>query len=165
MSRSDSPREIRPPAGSTAIRLATLLSVVPVIACAPHRQAQSERDTVGSATSTASALPQLTRLTPDTIALGRGQVPTLLVVGSGFAPGGDSTGAFADGGNTLHVGAASFARLGATTDGTRIRFPLPLAYTDTTSRGRPSAFTPGTYSVTVSTARGSSNALTLTMIP
>lgn len=165
MSPADSPRTLRSTTREFALRLAALLLVVPVVACASHRQAPSERDTVGSVTANASLPPTLTRVTPDTIALGRGQVPTLLVVGSGFAPGGDSTGAFANGGNTLHVGAATFTRLGASVDGTRIRFPLPLAYTDTASRGRPSAFTPGTYSVTVSTALGSSNALTLTMIP
>ena len=106
--------------------------------------------------------PSIARIAPDTIALGRQAVPTIQIDGSGFEPGGAGT--FGDGGNTVRVGTASIRRVAANADGTTLRFALPLTYSDTTSLGRPSSFTPGQYPVSVITPRGTSNSLTLTMI-
>ncbi len=100
---------------------------------------------------------------PDTIALGRGEVPTLTLTGTGFVPG--PSGAFAVGENAVHVGRATFDRLAADSSGTVLRFALTLSYNDTTAKGRPSSFSPGQYPVSVVTPRGTSNSLTLTMIP
>lgn len=110
--------------------------------------------------------PTLVRLTPDTIRLGRGEAPTLTLTGSGFVPGHTGgTGGFAVGGNALHVGRATFDMIPADTAGRTIRFAMPLTYTDTAARGRPSSFAPGTFSVSVTTPNGTSNALSLVMIP
>ncbi|MCC6774846.1 MAG: hypothetical protein IT360_26970 [Gemmatimonadaceae bacterium] len=107
--------------------------------------------------------PTLVQLRPDTIALGRGEVPTMVLTGSGFIPG--TTGAFAIGANRVRVGRATIEGVAADSSGTVLRFALPLTYTDTTARGRPSSFSPGQYPVSVVTPRGTSNTLTLTMIP
>ncbi|MCC6929131.1 MAG: hypothetical protein IT359_09095 [Gemmatimonadaceae bacterium] len=110
--------------------------------------------------------PTLTRLAPDTIRLGRGEAPTLTLTGSGFVPGHTGgSGGFAVGGNAIHVGRATFDMIPADTAGRTIRFAMPLTYTDTAARGRPSSFAPGTFSVSVTTPSGTSNALTLVMIP
>lgn len=87
----------------------------------------------------------------------------MVLTGSGFIPG--ATGAFATGANRVRVGRATIEGVAADSSGTVLRFPLPLSYTDTTARGRPSSFTPGQYPVSVVTPRGTSNSLTLTMIP
>lgn len=115
----------------------------------------------GGASAT-TAPPQLASLSPTTIALGRGEVPTLTLTGTGFVPG--VHGAFGTGGNTIRVGPATFDSVAANDAGTTIRFALPLGYTDTTARGRPQSFTPGEYPVSVVTPKGTSRSLTLTMI-
>ena len=115
------------------------------------------------AASTPSAAPRLTRITPDTIRLGKGEAPTLTLVGSGFVPGG--TGTFVVGANTVRIGRASFDMLPADSAGATIRFAMSLTFPDTAARGRPSSFAPGTFAVSVVTPNGTSNALSLTMIP
>jgi hypothetical protein len=105
----------------------------------------------------------ITSIDPDTVSLGQGAIPTLVIQGSGFVPGGTG-GGFADGNNTVRVGPASFDRISSDAAGTTLRFQLPLTYTDTSGRGRESNFGPGQYQVSVVTANGTSNSLTLTMI-
>lgn len=107
--------------------------------------------------------PVLAAVLPETIRVGSGAVTTLELRGQGFEPGTPS--AFATGKNTLHVGRATFEGLTADKEGQVIRFPLPLTYTDTATKGRPSSFTPGTYDVRVTTPRGTSNTKSLVMIP
>jgi hypothetical protein len=117
----------------------------------------------GADTPAASGAPVLTAIAPETISLAQGAVPTLVITGRGFVPGG-GVGGFADGNNILLVGRATFTGVGSDSSGTTIRFALPLTYVDTTLRGRPANFEPGQYQVSVSNARGTSNAITLTMI-
>lgn len=140
------------------------------VACRP-RSAPSTNDTLSgvapsvpatAGTSAPTVAPTLTSLAPLTIALGKGEVTTLTLTGSGFVPG--ARGAFGSGGNTIRVGAATIDSVAANDDGTTIRFALPLNYTDTTARGRPQSFTPGQYPVSVVTPKGTSNSLTLTMV-
>lgn len=107
--------------------------------------------------------PTLADLAPDTVRLGPGQLPTLVLTGRGFVPG--ATGALGAGGNTVRVGRALFERLPANAAGTELRFVMPFTYTDTAVRNRPASFGPGQYPVTVLTAAGESNALLLTLIP
>ncbi|MFN8667979.1 MAG: hypothetical protein U0164_12450 [Gemmatimonadaceae bacterium] len=125
-------------------------------------------DTASQSPSAASSAvaPTLSRLTPDTIRLGRGEAPTLTLTGSGFVAGHTGgSGGFAVGGNAIHVGRATFDMIPADSAGRSIRFAMPLTYTDTAARGRPSSFAPGTFSVSVTTPNGTSNALSLVMIP
>lgn len=112
--------------------------------------------------TTPTAAPQLASIAPMKISLGKGEVPTLVLTGSGFVAG--AHGAFGTGGNSVRVGPATFDSVAANNDGTTIRFALPLNYTDTTAKGRPQSFTPGEYRVSVVTPKGTSNSLTLTMI-
>lgn len=128
-----------------------LLLVVLLSCCA--RAPQPDR----ASADAGSAAPVLERMDPDTIALGQGVIPTLELTGRGFAQ--------ADAANRVQVGRAVIERVSASAGGTTLRVTLPLTYTDTTARGRPSAFVPGRYPVTVITSTGTSNVLTLTMIP
>ena len=132
---------------------ALVATVAVAAACASRTPSAELRDREG---------PTIERLVSDTIALGRQAVPTIEIRGRGFEPGGN--GEFGDGRNTVRVGPASVERVRSDAGGTTLRCALPLAYTDTTSRGRPSSFGPGEYPVSVITPRGTSNTLTLTMI-
>ncbi len=152
-------------------RVGAAVAFVALIGACAARSAPSTSDTLsgsGDATQgTASlgapaAAPHLESLGPLTIALGKGEVPTLTLTGSGFVPG--AHGAFGIGGNTIRVGPATFDSVAADNAGTTIRFALPLTYTDTTAKGRPQSFTPGEFLVSVVTPKGTSNSLTLTMI-
>ncbi|MBK6489398.1 MAG: hypothetical protein IPF98_21660 [Gemmatimonadetes bacterium] len=148
------------------LRLPLLMVVLAATSACASRSGSSGNDTVAGSPDAATATmdaPRLAQLRPDTIALGRGEVPTMVLTGSGFIPG--ATGAFATGANRVRVGRATIEGVAADSSGTVLRFPLPLSYTDTTARGRPSSFTPGQYPVSVVTPRGTSNSLTLTMIP
>lgn len=109
-----------------------------------------------ASTQAKPAGPALERLRPDTISLGQGAIPTLTLSGRGFAS--------APATNIVRVGPAAVDGVSATADGTTLQVVLPLAYTDTASRGRPTAFRPGRYAVTVETPTGTTNALTLTMV-
>lgn len=135
-----------------------LLLVVLLSCCA--RAPQPDRapaSAPASGPSTAgSAAPSLERVDPETIAIGQGVIHTLELTGRGFAQ--------TDGANRVQVGRAVFERMSATAGGTKLRFKLPLTFTDTAARGRPSAFVPGRYPVTVITPTGTSNVLTLTMV-
>lgn len=131
-------------------------------ACAP-RSSPSPRDGAAAHEEGPDSLPVLASMTPDTVALGPGQLPTLVLTGRGFAPG--THGPFGEGDNTVQVGRARFERRGANAAGTEIRFTLPFTYPDSTVRNRPASFLPGDHAVSVITARGASNALTLTIVP
>lgn len=119
-------------------------------ACTTRTQSAEQQPQVDS------GAPVITHIEPDTVALGQAAVPTLVIHGNGFVT--------ADGQNTVRVGRALFERVGSDASGTTLRFALSLTYIDTTATGRPSAFTPGQYTVSVVTPRGTSNTLTLTMI-
>lgn len=141
----------------------TLVLLTATAACGPRtgRAAAGNGDSASPATN--AGTPTLSRVTPDTIRLGKGEAPTLVLTGSGFVPG--STGSFAAGGNTVRIGPATFDMLPSDASGTTIRFAMPLTFPDTAARGRPASFAPGTFPVAVVTPRGTSNALSLTMIP
>lgn len=135
------------------------------VACTPP-SARTRGDEASAAANADPAVPILRAITPDTIRLGPGEATTLTLTGSGFIPGPSSDGrGFARGSNTLHVGPAAFDLLEANTAGTTIRFALPLTYIDTSNPTRPSTFVPGDFPVSVTTPHGTSNALTLVMIP
>jgi hypothetical protein len=130
------------------------LLVVLLSCCA--RAPQPDRGSASAPANTASAAPSLERMAPDTVAIGRGVIHTLELTGRGFAQ--------TDGANRVQVGKAVIDGVSASAGGTKLRFSLPLTFTDTTARGRPSGFVPGRYPVTVMTSTGTSNALTLTMV-
>ncbi len=140
-----------------------LLAVVTAAAACASRGAPTPDEGARAGSTASASAPRLDRLQPDTIALGKGEVPTLVLTGAGFVPG--PQGAFATGANLVRVGRATIEGLSADSLGTTLRFALPLSYTDTTYKGRPSSFSPGQYPVSVVTPRGTSNSLTLTMIP
>lgn len=161
---------LRLPAVRRRTRVVAVVAVGAVLSACRARSAPSTSDTLAAAggaithaagTNVPAVPPQLTSLSPRTIALGKGEVPTLTLTGSGFVPG--AHGAFGTGGNTIRVGPATFDSVAADDAGTTIRFALPLNYTDTTARGRPQSFTPADYPVSVVTPKGTSRSLTLTM--
>jgi hypothetical protein len=133
----------------------TRLILVMLLSCCA-RVPQPDRAPASAPAKPASATPSLERIDPDTIAIGQGVIHTLELTGRGFAQ--------TDGANRVQVGRAVFERVSATAGGTKLRFRLPLTFTDTTARGRPSGFAPGRYPVTVITPTGTSNVLILTMV-
>jgi hypothetical protein len=143
----------RRPRSSGRRRFAAVAVLAAASACASRAPSAEPRDGDG---------PTIERIEPDTIALGRQAVPTIVLRGTGFVPGGN--GEFGGGRNTVRVGPASVERVASDAGGTTLRFALALAYSDTSSRGRPASFVPGEYPVSVITPRGTSNTLTLTMI-
>lgn len=114
------------------------------------------------ASTIATGAPALLRLAPETVDIGRGEIPTLVLTGRAFVPGGEG-GFGTGGGNTVRVGPLQLTGIPSDSAGTTIRFALPLSYNDSTLRGRPAAFIPGQYPVSVTTPRGTSNVLMLTM--
>lgn len=140
-------------AGRRSVRRGFVVAAA-LLACAPR---------TNGASNSAAGAPRLDRVQPDTVALGKGEVPTLVLRGSGFVPG--TTGPFGTGENVVRIGPATFARIAADSSGTTIRFAMPLSWTDTTFKGRPPSFTPGSYAVSVVTPAGTSNTRNLTMIP
>lgn len=93
--------------------------------------------------------PQLVRLTPADADLTRGAPVDVEVEGRGFAPL-----------NTVRFGALEFRQV-PRVSATRLRFQVPLDDAARPGRGEapPGPLASGRYDVTVTTARGTSNAL------
>ncbi|MEP7344155.1 MAG: hypothetical protein ABI877_02755 [Gemmatimonadaceae bacterium] len=142
----------------------TTACVAAVIAVTQTACGTRTRAGEGAEAARSSAPPTLVRVAPDTIDIGQGAIPTLSLTGRDFVPGGQG-GFGTGGGNVVRVGALQLTGIPADSAGTTIRFMLPLRYNDSTLSNRPAAFIPGQYPVSVTTPRGTSNALTLTMIP
>jgi hypothetical protein len=104
-----------------------------------------------------AAPPRLDRLVPDSIAVERGMVAEVEIHGRGFA-GGE-----APPGNTVRVGSVALNAVPSNAQGTVIRFVVPDAVPGG-GEAPPSAWLPGRYPVTVTTARGMSDTLYLQII-
>ena len=100
------------------------------------------------------AAPLLTAVSPTQLSLAGGQVGTLTVRGHGF----DSL-------NTVHFGALRIPAVPRTND-TLMQFAVPTDDTFLPNRGPAPvrALSAGTYDVRVETARGVSNAMTITLV-
>jgi len=101
------------------------------------------------ATACRTAAPQLTALTPTTADVSRGELVEVVIAGRGFTAM-----------NTVHFGPVVLVQVPRRSD-RELRFMVPLDDTQQPGRGEapPLPLPAGTYRVTVTTARGTSNAL------
>jgi hypothetical protein len=136
----------------TRILVSVLAIATGIVAarCAPiqsqGRQSDGENSVVG-------ASPVLESVLPDSVVLPPGGTAHLILTGIGFVPG-------APGRNTVHFDDALFRSVAASADGRTIGFDIP----DAINRGGgapPSTLSPGSYSISVETSAGTSNAVTV----
>jgi len=133
--------------GVSAVLVATLIVAD---RCAPiksqSRQIQADNAVI-------SGPPVIQSARPDSVVLPYGGVVEVTLSGSGFVPG-------KPGQNTVHFNGTALKLVPASSDGRQIVFAIP----DMISRGGeapPSALRPGSYSVSVETTSGMSNAVTV----
>jgi hypothetical protein len=133
-------------AGS-AIALATLIVAA---RCAPIKSQPSQVRTDDAMVRTG---PFIASARPDSVVLPYGGVVEVTLVGTGFIPG-------TPGQNTVHFNGTALKLVPASSDGRQIVFAIP----DMINRGGeapPSALRAGSYSVSVETTSGTSNAVTV----
>jgi IPT/TIG domain len=133
-----------------AVSALAVASIIVAARCAPiksqTRQAQAEN-------AVASGPPVIESARPDSVVLPYGGVVEVTLLGTGFIPG-------KPGQNTVHFSNTALKLVPASSDGRQIVFAIP----DMISRGGeapPSALRPGSYSVSVETNSGTSNAVTV----
>ena len=100
-----------------------------------------------------SGPPVIDSARPDSVLVPYGGVVEVTLFGTGFVPG-------KPGQNTVHFSSTALKLVPASSDGRQIVFAIP----DMISRGGeapPSALRPGSYSVSVETNSGTSNAVTV----
>ncbi|MGQ0639188.1 MAG: hypothetical protein ACT4P6_00205 [Gemmatimonadaceae bacterium] len=105
----------------------------------------------------APAAPHIDALAPDSARVARYSVVEVVIRGSGFAPG-------TPGRNTVELGPIKLNQVPANQAGTEIRFVIPDRYT-TNDEAPPRPLGPGTYTVTVHTGVGASNAVSIRILP
>ena len=140
-------------AGVSALAVATTIVAA---RCAPI-QSQS-RDVADNGVTpgnnaVTSGRPVIELARPDSLVLPYGGVVEVTLFGTGFTPG-------KPGQNTVHFNGTALKMVPASSDGRQIVFAIP----DMISRGGeapPSALRAGSYSVSVETTSGTSNAVTV----
>ena len=126
------------PTGS--LTLACLLAVSAAAACRPRTSAEVPGESG----------PKIEKIAPDSVNTGQGQIVEVTLTGSGF----DASE------NTVAVGPVTLERIVSRNAGRTLRFSVPL--TMRSSGGAPPMpLRGGRFQVTVTTARGVSNAVTL----
>src|SRR5882762_393232 len=131
--------------------VASALTIATTIAarCAP---VQSQPKQVHADKTVTTGAPVIDSARPDSVVVPYGGVVEVTLSGAGFAPG-------KPGQNTVHFNGTSLRLVPASDDGRRIVFAIP----DRISHGGEapaSPLRPGSYSVSVETTSGSSNAVT-----
>jgi hypothetical protein len=130
---------------SVVVRRATLVAFAPIVlAACRYRHADS---------NAVSTTPRLDVVRPDSVSMPRGTIIEVVLVGKGFAPG-------TPGANTIEFAGMSIGNVPATATGDTIRFVIPESVTRG-GEAPPIALETGTYPLRVTTAAGTSNALTI----
>ena len=127
--------------------IATLIAATQ---CAPI---QSQPKQVPNDRTVTVGPPVIDSARPDSVVLPYGGVVEVTLSGAGFTPG-------KPGQNTVHFNSTSLRLVPASTDGRQIVFAIP----DRVSRGGEAPASPlraGSYSVSVETTSGTSNAVTI----
>jgi hypothetical protein len=118
-----------------------LVAVTGGAACRPRAVADDTPVTGG---------PRIDKITPDSVNTGQGQIVQITLTGSGF----DASE------NTVAVGPVTLERIVSRNDGRTLRFTVPLTMRSN-GGAPPLPLRGGRFPVTVTTARGVSNAVTL----
>jgi hypothetical protein len=130
-----------------------VLAIATVIAAASCAPVQSQPKQVRADKAVTTSLPVIESARPDSVVMPYGSVVEVTLSGSGFIPG-------KPGQNTVHFNGAVMRQVPATSDGRQIVFAIP----DKISHGGeapPAALRAGSYSVSVETLSGTSNAVTI----
>ena len=131
--------------------LASVLAIATILAadkCTPVQQQPKE---VRAEKTVTTSLPVIESARPDSVVLPYGGVVEVTLSGSGFVPG-------KPGKNTVHFNGMAMPQVPATSDGRQIVFAIP----ETITRGGgspPSTLAAGSYTVSVETTSGRSNAV------
>jgi hypothetical protein len=131
--------------------LASVLAIATILAadkCTPVQQQPKE---VRAEKTVTRSLPVIESARPDSVVLPYGGVVEVTLSGSGFVPG-------KPGKNTVHFNGMAMPQVPATSDGRQIVFAIP----ETITRGGgspPSTLAAGSYTVSVETTSGRSNAV------
>jgi hypothetical protein len=132
---------------------AGLLAIATVLAAARCTPVQSQSKQAHANESLTTASPIIESARPDSVLLPAGGVVEVTLSGTGFFPG-------KPGQNTVHFDRTALRQVPASSDGKQIVFVIP----DIISRGGeapPSPLWAGSYSVSVETTAGTSNAVTI----
>jgi hypothetical protein len=133
-----------------AVSVLAIATIIVAARCAPIKSQPTQDQT---ANAVASGAPVITSARPDSVLVPYGAVVEVTLFGTGFVPG-------KPGQNTVHFNNTALRLVPASSDGRQIVFAIP----DMVSRGGeapPSALRPGSYSVSVETNSGTSNAVTV----
>ena len=136
------------------LRLAvSALAVATIIVAARCAPIKSQPRQVQADNAATSRQPVIEFARPDSLVLPYGGVVEVTLFGTGFVPG-------RPGQNTVHFNGTALRLVPASSDGRQIIFAIP----DMINRGGgapPSALGSGSYSVSVETTSGTSNAVTV----
>lgn len=133
---------------TVAMRVFGIATILAAAKCAPVQQ-QPKKVSVEKTVTT--SLPVIESARPDSVVLPYGGVVEVTLSGSGFVPG-------KPGKNTVHFNGMAMPQVPATSDGRQIVFAIP----QTIIRGGgapPSTLAAGSYTVSVETTSGRSNAV------
>jgi hypothetical protein len=129
------------------------LAMATTIAAAKCAPVQSQPKQVPTDNAVTTGAPVIESARPDSVLLPYGGVVEVTLSGSGFTPG-------KPGQNTVHFNGTALRQVPASSDGRQIVFAIP----DIISSGGeapPSTLRAGSYSVSVETTSGTSNAVTV----
>jgi len=133
-----------------AVSALAIATMIVAARCAPIKSQPSHGQAENAVTS---GPPVIDSARPDSVLVPYGGVVEVTLFGSGFVPG-------KPGQNTVHFNNTALKLVPASSNGRQIVFAIP----DMVSRGGeapPSALRPGSYSVSVETNSGTSNAVTV----
>ena len=133
-----------------AMRVFGIATILVAAKCAP---VQSQRKEIPAEKEITTSRPVIESARPDSVVLPYGGVVEVTLSGSGFVPG-------KPGQNTVHFNGTALRQVPASSDGRQIVFAIP----DIINRGGgtpPSPLRAGSYSVSVETISGTSNAVTV----
>jgi hypothetical protein len=133
-----------------AVSTLAIAMIVAAAKCAPVQQQPKELRVEKTVTTSP---PVIESARPDSVVMPYGGVVEVTLSGSGFIPG-------KPGKNTVHFNGMAMPQVPATSDGRQIVFAIP----ETITRGGgapPSTLAAGSYTVSVETTSGRSNAVTI----
>ena len=131
--------------------LVSVLAIATILSAAKCTPVQQQPKEVRVEKTVTTSLPVIESARPDSVVLPYGGVVEVTLSGSGFIPG-------KPGQNTVHFNGMAMPQVPATSDGRQIVFAIP----ETITRGGgapPSTLAPGSYTVSVETTSGRSNAV------
>jgi hypothetical protein len=140
------------------------LLLLPACAARVPDDERAGPDREAAPTPTPLDAPRLTRIEPDSVRIGGGVVPRVVLHGSGFAQSARAV-MPDDTLNTVLIGRVPFGPLNATDGGTRLLVAVAPTNTEPSAGGRPRGLVPGVYAVTVRTRSGTSNSRSITLLP